>query len=202
MNLYDYWVDGLLSSDRIIQLDSNNESARRTDVDDLWKSLLLQTYETATILRDFRETHGLVMPPTFLLQQTSLATLILLKAFHRYPPPQQPVQPHVPRSWMPVTDTTTAFEECFRCLLACGMQIMFTRGVLRMVYHTALELKVRLPDLVYQMFRIAGEAAWRPADVHGFHSVYHNAAFSARTEVTRRQNGMEALLKKFEESAI
>lgn len=61
---------------------------------------------------------------------------------------------------------------CFRCLLACGLQLMLPRAIARMACLTAAQLKVRLPDAVEKLLHFFKEDAWHPSDVHQLSSAW------------------------------
>lgn len=88
----------------------------------------------------------------------------------------------------------TAFEECFRYLLASGMQQMLPRAIARMVYHTARQLAVELPMLVQSTLQLVSNTAWRPSEVRMLSSVYPNYATEGDT--------LEDMLRKWEELTV
>lgn len=98
----------------------------------------------------------------------AVASLILLRLM------KQPLSVALPSQ--PPSDSKTSnseihemensFAECFRCLLSAGLQEMNARGIARMVYCTALEFGVTLPESVQQMNRLLAESAWQPSDVN------------------------------------
>lgn len=189
LSLYDSCVDGIAHA---------GEQETGVRLIDILTRGVEAAYDTVTMLRDSRETYGLTIAPTFMLQQAALTVFFLIKAAHLDPALQVP---HPRQGSTPATlRHAAALEEVFRCLLAFGVQIMFSRGVVRMAYRTAWQLEVQLPDLVHRMIRLAGDTAWRSGDAHGFQSIYPNLAMHEASNAEKVD--MEAVLLSFENAGL
>ncbi|KAK4502930.1 hypothetical protein PRZ48_006357 [Zasmidium cellare] len=156
-------------------------------------------HRAATIARDFREAYGYKIVPPFVIHMAAVATLTLLRSMEVQSTTASYPRPIIGSSMSDAEreEVNTSFAECFRCLLAAGLQEMHARGTARMVYCTALELKVRLPDSVQQMISLVAESAWQPSDLHQLSSTYPNWGL-----VNHSESSMEQILRKWDELAI
>lgn len=97
-----------------------------------------------------------------------------------------------------VAENAAALEECMRCLLACGVQQMQPRGIARMLYHTANQLGVQLPDAVKQILHIMAETAWQTSDVDHFDSCYPHLHLIGQAGTKEHDYEMDSVLRKME----
>ena len=101
----------------------------------------------------------------------------------------------------PTTEIEGAFEECFRCLLGCGVQQMLSRGIARMIYHTVTKLDLRLPRLVERMLQIVAEVAWQPSDLQYLDSIFPNPLIGSPSRIGETDQRMGTLLKVWEQGS-
>ena len=170
-------------------------------------SLYLKTrqyaYRAATSLRDYRATYGLKLTTPSIFHAATLASFILLHDMQLNPSTSRSPSDSLPkRTTNSITDTQSAFEECFRCLLGGGLQLMLPRGIARMLYHTARQMRVQLPSIVLHMLRIVADTAWRPSDMDHLNSSYPNWAFAQDSDSFTSRDRMEDVLKKWENLEI
>lgn len=143
----------------------------------------------AAILRYHRETYGVKIIPPALFQTCIISSLTLLQAMQAR---QAAAGDEACR--LDDLQLQDSFLECFRFLLASGLQHMVTRGVTRMLYHTSRHLNVALPPLALQMLSIAEQSAWSPSNLEQISSVHANFAVGERSGQT-----MEGLLGQWED---
>lgn len=121
-------------------------------------------YRATTCMRDFCEAYGLKIIPSFgILQQGAPSAFILLRNLQSDPHSRNRATRtstvlNIFES--PLDNTTAAFEECFRCMLGAGLQTILPRGIARMVYRTATQMEVELPESVRQMIAMVAETSW------------------------------------------
>lgn len=168
----------------------------------LTTQVLTHAYKAATTVRDYRRAYGLKIFTPHVVQAATLGAFILLQDM-RLNPHSSKSAPQARRDVpvqefqeSPVRDTRAAFEECFRCLLAGGTQVMLMRGIARMVVQTATVLEVNLPDDVVQILSIVAEMCWSASDLEQLRSCQPNWAFAKHPGEAGNQ--MEELLTKWE----
>lgn len=181
-----------------------------SDVDDQVEELIMHlrakalayAYKASNCVRDFREIYGLKVVQPFLLQNAVIGSFILLNDMKStHPRTHHGSPPGSPRFGSP-EDTRSGFEECFRLLVATGMQCMLSRGIARMVHQTARYLNVPLPDAVVQMNQAVAETSWHPSDVHQLRSSFPNWTLLRDGRKVTEEYQMADLLKKWEELGI
>jgi hypothetical protein len=124
---------------------------------DLRKQKLEYAMKAAYLSRDFGSEYGWKIAPPYIPQQTTSAIFIFLQEMHER-------SADMVQGVSATVDVEREFEDCFRCLLGIGVQQMLSRGISRMIYHTATKLEPKLPRLVERMFQIVAETAWQPDD--------------------------------------
>lgn len=166
-------------------------------------SLLKYVFEHASLTRWSREAYGYTIVNPYIFHGAAIALFILLPKMPTLSSAQSPGGAS-PIDLDRITGITSAFEECFRCLLACGMQQMLPRGIARMVYHTAQQLQVQMPESVDRMLEVAADAGWRTSDIYLVDSIYPNLATVRYSDWETREHGprMGDLLRKWEESLL
>lgn len=153
-------------------------------LDGAWDLALQHAFDVTALLRDYRECYGLGLITPCVFQSATIAAFTFLEdlrardphAHHRSPTGKHRFDSHSAE----MSDSSLGFEECFRCLLAGGMQMMLPRAVTRAVLSTAKDMNVRLPDAVYGMLRLMTSAAWQPSDVRRLSSFYPNWAVKGK----------------------
>lgn len=155
------------------------------------------THTTGSLLQDYREKYGSKSTPAILYQQATVAAFILLREMDNNTDLERPA---IASSLQLSRNESNerAFEESLRCLLACGVQLVQPRGIARMLYHTAISLKTRLPETVKQMFHIIAETAWQPSDIHRFDSCYPNLILASKSGAEPGDYEMDSVLQKWE----
>lgn len=150
-------------------------------------------YQAAQMLRDFRERYGLKITPAWLLQLQAVAASVLLldtklkdadRLFS-----DGTTQSHA------IQDSSSAFDEVFRCLLGTGVEVMIARGIARMTYHTAMKQRIALSQSTWSLLQLMSDTAWRPSDLSLLSSTFPNFATIKGHEDQER---MSALLSKWE----
>lgn len=145
-------------------------------------------YSTSSLLANYRAAYGYRNTAMFVLQSAIVAVFSLLSELRRHPPgPDSLAQPR----------TEIALEEVFRCLFACGVQMMVARGVARMAYHAAREMNCQLPPSVEELMQMLENSAWDPEDVLRIHSslpCYSLVESTSRIE----ESSMTNVLRRFE----
>ena len=163
-------------------------------------ALMGYVFRSANLVRWNRIAYGHGIPNAWIWQASAIVLFNLLPEMPNGRGPV-PEMPQAPEDDGPTRNITSAFEECFCCIMATGLQQMLPRGIARMVYHSAQQLNVQLPARVMQMLDLAADAGWRPSDVHMVDSVYPNMATERYSDAESRKNGprMAALLRQWEE---
>lgn len=193
-----YWFQMALHS-RALEVvsraeDVGSENSGTTTVAwerDLRYKALQYALSAAELLRNYRTRYGLKIAVSFLIQPAAIAINLLLRSM------QQKWDQDFLRSSRPwevahlTDDVNSAFEECFRCLLAFGMQQMLPRAIARMVYHNAKQFKVGLPELVDSTLHAFSHSNWRRSEVRMLNSMYPNYA---KTDDT-----VEEMLRQWDE---
>ncbi|EME44927.1 hypothetical protein DOTSEDRAFT_70844 [Dothistroma septosporum NZE10] len=177
--------------------------------DHLRQQALQYACQAASLARDFRETYGLKIITPFITHTMGLASFIFIMDLehksHQEGSPDT-VDDNREHADTPIASLEMAFGECFRCMLSAGMQHMYPRAVVRMMYHAATALKFTLPENAREMLQIVNENSWRP--------LYTTDESSRVDEFLQRGGGnpiggkeehpleMEDLLKKWEELGL
>lgn len=154
-------------------------------------------HRSAEILRDFRERYGLKITPAWLLQLQAVAAGVLLLD----PELANPTVISSPQASEAgtITSSAAAFDEVFRCLLGAGVEVMISRAIARMTYHTVLEQRIVLSRSTFNMLQLMSDTAWRPSDMSLVNSVFPNFATTKGHEDDVR---MTELLEKWESIEI
>jgi len=126
----------------------------------------------AGLLADFRETYGYNVPQSMVYHGAVLSLFIFLQELQARAQDQE--RHEHPAIENASQDLDPAFEESFRCLLACGVQTMLPRGIARMVYLTAVQQGVQIPEPVAQMLALVADTGWHPKDLNLLESSYPN----------------------------
>lgn len=156
----------------------------RPHSEDTTNYALRHAYDVVALLRDYRESYGMgiLMPSVF--QSAAIAAFTFLEDLRPREPHEQRRSPaRKPRSdshAAEISDSSVGFEECFRVLLAGGMQMMLPRAITRAVLSAAKDMNVKLPDAVYGMLKLMTSAAWQPSDVRRLSSFYPNWAVKGK----------------------
>lgn len=199
-----------LWSETYTALDSaTNDGSGVEDEVEAWKleasDMCLQwSYCIASSMRDFRETYGLKVISNFgIIQQGAAAIFILFRNLRSDPNSRTRADPAscvLDIFESPLSDTTAAFEECFRCTLSAGLQLILPRGIARIIYRMASQANVALPDPVQRMLAIMAETAWQQTDIQNLESVFPTFDIGAPSKngIISERRMMEAL-KKWEQ---
>lgn len=152
--------------------------------------------QSADLLKHYREWYGLKICPPFIVQPAQIGCFVLIDDMR-----ESSISTHEAPTTTNTEDgrlsrTNLAFEECFRVLLACGMQFMLSRGIARMVLRTAADLGVKLPQGVTEMIKSITQFAWRPTDRLHINSVYPNPLLASNSRDTKLY--MEEMLAEWE----
>lgn len=188
--MYDQWVQAFSDSTDVGRVTSS-------ELEDLRGTRLELTHITGGLLRDYRQTYGFKTTPANLFQLAALVAFILLRHMDNHSQLSR-LAVALHRRPSLADSEVRAFEECLRCLLACGAQMVQPRDIARMLYHTAMKLETPLPETVEQMFYVIGETVWHPSDVLRFESCYPNFILSSKIGVERRDCEMDNVLRKGE----
>ncbi|KAI5371147.1 hypothetical protein Slin15195_G020190 [Septoria linicola] len=135
-------------------------------------------YQAAQALRDFRQRYGLKVTPAWLLQLQAVAASVLMLDPVLTQPSDNITSPAAAETLAAesesrtIRDSHTAFDEVFRCLLGSGVEVMISRGIARMTYHTALEQKIELSRSTRTMLKIMSDTAWKPSDLSLLNSMF------------------------------
>lgn len=182
MTLHDRWL-------RALSKRNTDTEAHVTQLDRVRERRQELAFTAARNLRDFRQVYGYKITPPFLWQHATVAAFILLNDIDEFASRQTPRTARPSERSPPIVDVDVAFEECVRCILACGVQMLLPRAIARMLYLTSIQSKKQLPETVEQMMQIMAEISWQPSDLRRLNSIYPNQG---------DELGMESLLRKFE----
>ena len=200
MALHDQTHNAIFEAASTGTTDEARDDDPRALLEELRGDALRFAHRAATMVRDFRETYGLKVTLPFIFQLSGVATFILLRDMQANTSPEN--SPNEIRSNIPNSQIQTSFEECFRCLIGAGMQYMLPRAIARLLYHSATQLRVKLPDAVEQMLGMVAETAWRPSDLHQLNSCWPNWAASGTWKRNDKNVQMEDMLRKWEELGV
>lgn len=153
----------------------------------------------AQILREYRERYGLKITPAWLLQLQAVAAGILVLDPEVANPSTADSRTASDTSGK-ISDSAAAFDEVFRCLLGAGVEVMISRAIARMTYHTALENNVVLSTSTMKLLQVMAETAWHPSDVKLINSVFPN--FATTKGHHDAEERITELLNKWEDPEI
>lgn len=97
--------------------------------------------------------------------------------------------------------SAAAFKEAFRCLLGAGMQLLWARGMARMLHLTAQNTGIQLPKAIETCLDAVADTAWTKADTEMLSSCWPNLAIAKDAKVGESVT-MEDLIKKWEKLAV
>lgn len=157
---------------------------------------ILLAHQAAQILCDHRKKYGWKVTPGWLLQLQAVAAGVLLCDPELAGATTIITSPEARKRSDRIQDSSSAFEEVYRGLLGAGVEVMISRGIARMMYHTATEQKVALSAPMLNMLEIMSATAWKPSDLVQVHSLFPNFA-KMKGHVDRER--MTELLSKWEE---
>ena len=159
---------------------------------DLRATALEYALAATEILYDYRVRYGLKIILSYQIQPATIAANLFLRSMHSGWDQGLTRRLSTSGGLDRYTNVEVAFEECFRYLLASGMQQMLPRAIARMLYHTARQLQVALPFLVKSAIHSISNSSWNASDVRLLHSIYPNYATEEDT--------LENMLRKWETS--
>ena len=177
------------------------DAMQRTAHDGLTRALAL-AYKAAQMLRDFRERYGLKTTPAWLLQLQAVAASVLVLDKDLKVHTISTHDEHVAASRGPITDSHTAFDEVFICLLGTTVEVMIARAIARMIYHTALEQKIILSRSSRTMLQIMADTAWRPSDLSLLNSAFPDFTTVSGDEESNASRGLGELLSRWEKMDV
>jgi hypothetical protein len=146
-----------------LQAQTTDDHTRDEVWPDLQKDSVDAALRVATIIQDHREAHGFRVTGTLTWQAAVFALYVFLS--HMMPDAQSK-NDHPSGS----QDIVAGFTECFRCLLASGLGIMLPRAIARMIYRTALSMRVEIPEAVELMLALTADTAWHSSDMQHLES--------------------------------
>lgn len=150
---------------------------------------------SSQILRDFRHQYGLKISPAWLLHLEAVtASVLLLDPVLTRPAALSSPTAQDTESTQ-IQDSHTAFDEVFRCLMGSAVEVVISRGIARMIYHTALQQGVALSPSTRKMLQLMSETAWRPRDLSLVNSIFPNFV---TTELGDQEDRLSELLLKWE----
>ena len=190
-----------------VQIEDNGDDSIRNEAESWKETLKVQALRTsqdaATLIKDFRESYGLQIIPSFIFQSAAVSNHILLPNLRVSPEINGVGAKSELRKYTNVIDDTeTAFTEGFRLLLANGLQMLLARGVVRMIVHIAKSLEVQLPETIQRTLSIMADAAWQPADLHQLVSSFPMRAIAATRSTNSVHYELEDMLRKWEELGV
>lgn len=157
------------------------------------KGSLHYSHQIAACLADFREIYGFKIIPSYQVQGATVASMVLLRALK---PPSASLPERLLEIGGESSHIESSFEECFRCLMAAGLQQMLPRMISRMVCQSAAQMKVPFPSAVQQMLELATEAVWQPSDLRRLSSEYPD--WGLGTQTPGKMRSMESMLRRLE----
>lgn len=195
MSFYEQWTQ---ETTRAAAADQSSDHLR-AQAKDLRRQALALTREAAAFLGDFRQRYGYKLVPPFVMHVGAMACNIQICAFEKSSMRTSTVSAE-PDGGVDDQDgfraaNIDAFQECFRSVLACGLQMMLPRGLARMLYHTANRLEVELPETVQRVLAVVADAAWQPTDVLKFNSFYPNIAMVVKHLADAEDYQMSKMLR-------
>ena len=195
MALYHHTYQALFESlDTARDLDHSSEWPDATIRNELRRQKLGCAFKAAELSWDFGSEYGWKIAPLWIPHQVTGAIFIFLQEM-------QKSSSDMVEALSRTADIEGAFEECFRCLLGCGVQQMLSRGIARMIYHTVTKLELRLPRLVERMLQIVAEVAWQRSDLQYLDSIFPNPLIANNTGIGEARQRMGSLLREWEEGS-
>ncbi|KAI4723345.1 hypothetical protein E4T48_00472 [Aureobasidium sp. EXF-10727] len=143
---------------------------------------LATAHDHAVRLGSFRHHYGLKISPPYFVQANGVVCFTLLQNLDN------------PAS-------AAAFKEAFRCLLGAGMQLLWARGMARMLHLTAQNTGIRLPKAIETMLEAVADTAWTKSDTEMLSSCWPNIAIAKDAKVGESVT-MEDLIKKWEKLGV
>ncbi|CAD0089810.1 unnamed protein product, partial [Aureobasidium vineae] len=143
---------------------------------------LATAHDHAVRLGSFRHHYGLKITPPYFVQANGVVCFTLLQDLDN------------PAS-------AAAFKEAFRCLLGAGMQLLWARGMARMLHLTAQNTGIRFPKPIETMLEAVADTAWTKSDTEMLSSCWPNIAI-AKDAKAGESVTMEDLIKKWEKLAV
>lgn len=143
---------------------------------------LATAQEHAIRLASFRHHYGLKIAPPYFVQANGVVCFTLLRDLDN------------PAS-------AAAFKEAFRCLLGAGMQLLWARGMARMLHLTAKNTGIQLPRAIETILEAVADTAWTKTDTEMLSSCWPNIAIAKDAKVGESVT-MEDLIKKWESLAV
>ncbi|KAF2724541.1 hypothetical protein K431DRAFT_300855 [Polychaeton citri CBS 116435] len=168
------------------------------------KYTLEHVFQVAKELENFRIKYGYKITVPYVIQEAALAAFALLRYMDD---DNNNTSRENPKDKQAETDNQTekleaSLEECFRCLLASGTQLMLPRGIARMLYHTSGVLEIQLPTRIREMIALIAEAAWQPSDLRRLSSAYPNLTLSVKGDTKLYKMHMDEMLRNFEAARV
>lgn len=160
----------------------------RHEREELWMAKLNACLAVSKTLKDYRESYGLSISLPYQFQQASLCAFTLIDDLKTNPVGSS-------TNAQSTNGRIPAFEECFRCILACGTQATLPRGVARVLCLKARDTQVPWSQAMKEMIRIVEKSAWEPSDIDKFNSTYpsYKASPNRGSDFTDLQQELRAL---------
>lgn len=156
--------------------------------EELWMAKLNACFAVSKTLKDYRESYGYSILLPYQFQQASVCAFTLIDDLKNNPVESS-------ENAQSTDGRIPAFEECFRCIIGCGVQAMLPRGVARVLCLKARRAEVPWSQAMKEIIRIVEKTAWEPSDVDKFNSTYPSYKVSPahRSDVTDLQQELRAL---------
>ncbi|KAI5209046.1 hypothetical protein E4T39_01043 [Aureobasidium subglaciale] len=138
--------------------------------------------DMAVKMGNFRHHYGLKIIPPYFVQANGVVCFTLLQDLSN------------PAS-------AAAFKEAFRCLLGAGMQLLWARGMARMLHLTAQNTGIQLPKAIETMLEAVADTAWKKSDTDMLSSCWPNYAIAKDAKIGESVM-MGDLIKKWERVAL
>ena len=172
-----------------------SEWSSTTVRNELRKQKLEYALQAAYLCRDFGSEYGWKIVPPYIPQQTTSAIFIFIQEMRE-------ASDDMVEDASATSEVERAFEDCFRCLLGCGVQQMLSRGIARMIYHTTMKLALKLPRRAEDMLQIVAETAWQPDDLQYLDSIFPNPIIASSSKASDKELRMGTLLKEWEGDVV
>lgn len=156
--------------------------------EELWMAKLNACFAVSKTLKDYRESHGYSISLQYQFQQASVCAFALIDELTNKTV-ESSANAQLTGNRLP------AFEECFRCIIGCGVQATLPRGVARMLCLKARRANVPWSQAMEEIIRIVEKTAWEPSDIDKFNSTYPSYRVSPNhgSDVTDLQQELRAL---------
>lgn len=138
--------------------------------------------DMALKMGNFRHHYGLKIIPPYFVQANGIACFTLLQD-------------------LSTPSSTASFKEAFRCLLGAGMQLLWARGMARMLHLTAKNTGIKLPKVIETMLEKVADTAWSKSDAEMLSSCWPNYVIAKEAKVGESVM-MEDLIRKWEKLAV